>query len=151
MRVVMLRTAMIVANLTLLGCDPVNSPVLCNGYDGPIVITAIFHGGTGKLVTNLSKGECKTETLVSSPNIGTNSRRIEPQDMKDELVVTNAAGEVLANYSEDTNNRILPGRSFTPHFLLTDKGLFFIPREFEDSWRENIPVIERSANKPFPH
>lgn len=145
----MLRPAVVVVLLALVGCDPVNSPLLCNGYDSPILITAKLNGGAEKMVTSLSKGECRSEILATRIHGSNSSRVIDFNNLIGELIVTNGTGSILATYSEEMNKRILPGRSFAPHYLFTGKGIFLVPQEYENSWRENISAIERYVEGSF--
>ena len=132
-------------------CDPVYRPVLCNGYDKPVMVTAVFQQGARKAVADLPPGECKSE-IVMQTNLQVDLPMASSAGQSaNEITVTSSSGGILAVYSEEANKNILPGLSFTPHWLLTGSGLFEVPREYEENWHKNIIVIEKSAHRSFPN
>jgi len=131
--------------LVLPSCDLMYSPVLCNGYNMPVVVTSVFGNNARKRITKISSGECKAEDpIVGAPRSDSNT-------LRNEVTVEAVTGEIVARYSEQVNEYARSGRSFTPHWLLSDKGLFFIPRKFENNWQGNIPVIEKTGQFFIPN
>jgi hypothetical protein len=135
------------ALLAQAGCDSVYPPVLCNGYEFPIHVTAIPNQGNSRIAARLSVGECKKGTVGMVVEVTDSSSKYPV----DHITVTDQADKVVGRYSGKDGSALVSGRNYSPHMLLTRNGFFEIPREFETTWRKNIGMIEMSAEAYFPN
>jgi len=154
MRLVRITVLLLSSSLffTMLSCDPASVPEVCNGFESPVVLTLYAEGQAVKYIDNYSPGECKP-LMVLAPVLLTDEYDGESREKKllSGLTVATPAGRILAHYSLEAAHQLGRGSiGRGPPWVMTVKGVFWVPWEFAKNWRGHIQDIEKTAVRSFP-
>lgn len=149
-----------------VGCDRVYPSIVRNGHPVPIVITTVFEDGTERATEVPSMGEIYGQygaRHISPDSIGLfgtvnpsatgegAGKRVIKQVRR--LTYSLATGDVLMTYPRDQDVIISLNAGGINHrfvYLISPNGVFDIPEELQERWRDHISWIERAGRKLFP-
>lgn len=158
----------LVSSLGLLvaGCDRAYPTIVRNGYSSPIVITAVLEDGSERTDEVPSMGEIYGQyglIQIGPDSVGLFTSIIQGVEgemggkrvMKHvkEMTYKLATGKVLMTYPSDKGVIFRlngGGLNFQPVYLISPNGVFAIPDDLQEGWRNCIPWIERVGWKFSP-
>lgn len=157
---------LLVVGFFAVGCDRVYPSIVRNGHPVPIVITTVFEDGTERTTEVPSIVEIYGQygaSQISPDSIGLfgavdpsaagegGVKRVTKQVR--ELTYRLATGDVLMTYPRDQDVIISLNTGGINHrfvYLISPNGIFDIPEELQERWRDHIAWIERAGRKLFP-
>lgn len=156
----------LVPGFLVVGCDRVYSTIVRNGHPVPIVITTVFEDGTERTTEVPARGEIYGQYgasqispdsigLFGSVNPSAAGEGAGKRVIKQVRGVTYrlATGDVLMTYPRDQDVIIRLNAGGINHrfvYLISPNGVFDIPEELQERWRDHISWIERVGRKQFP-
>jgi hypothetical protein len=126
--------------------------LICNGYSLPIVVIARSEFGTRSVVTHIPAGKCKIGEIQENRQWNRRDPEYQGEHIFGIVTIVSVDGQILASYSGDATKLIGPGLHFQPQWMVTERGLFAVPPEYEDTWNKDMQAVERLApHRMRPH
>ncbi len=132
----------------LLGCEIAHDAMVCNGFQEPIIVVYINKSVPQHRKLSITPGTCTEPSHAAS--VMTDQDRSIARNLSEGISIVSAEGRTLARYALG-GVYMQPTLHAATLWMLTKRGIFRVPMEFQNTWASNIEKIQKLSQPASPN